>query len=124
MQKQKLELGIAGYSYADLYDPAKLRTLFERWHAELHASDAPLGARCDAYRANQGASLTPEALSELLVELAPTVSRFVARLFRVEDEWTELQRRTAEELHVFRLKDEVVKRRALKGKPDEGTRAA
>ena len=29
MQKQKLELGIAGYSYADLYDPAKLRALFD-----------------------------------------------------------------------------------------------
>ncbi len=123
MQKQKLELGLPGYSYADLYDPAKLRALFEAWHAELHAADAALGARYDAYRANEGADLGPQALSELLVELAPSVSRFVARLFRVEDEWDELRRRTEDELHVFRFKDEFVKRRALKRKPDECTRA-
>ena len=29
MQKQKIDLGLPGYTYADLYDPAKLRTLFE-----------------------------------------------------------------------------------------------
>ena len=38
MQKQKLDLGLPGYSYADLYDPAKLRTLFEEWHRGLHAA--------------------------------------------------------------------------------------
>ena len=87
MQKQKLELGLPGYSYADLYDPAKLRTLFETWHHELHAADAALGARYDSYRATQGADLTPQALSDLLVELTPSVSGFLARLkFRVEDE--------------------------------------
>ena len=121
MQKQKLELGLAGYSYADLYDPAKLRALFEEWHMELHAADAALAARYDAYRANLGADLGPQALSDLLVELAPTVSRFVARLFRVEDEWNELRRKTEDELHVFRFKDEFVKRRALKRKPEECT---
>ncbi|HEY2748465.1 MAG TPA: FAD-dependent oxidoreductase [Polyangia bacterium] len=124
MQKQKLDLGLPGYSYADLYDPAKLRTLFEAWHRELHAGDAALGARYDAYRATLGAELGPQALSDLLVELAPSVSRFVARLFRVEDEWNALRVRTEEELHVFRFKDEFVKRRALKRKPEECTRAA
>ncbi|MGZ3425003.1 MAG: FAD-dependent oxidoreductase [Polyangia bacterium] len=124
MQKQKLELGIDGFSYADLYDPAKLRLLFERWHAELHAGSAELGARYDAYRATQGRDLAPQALSDLLVELAPTVSRFVARLFRVEDEWNELRQRTEDALHVFRFKDEFVKRRALKRKPDECLRDA
>src|ERR1700759_5596072 len=108
MQKQKLDLGISGYSYADLYDPAKLRTLFEAWHQELHAQDAALAARYDAYRATQGADLGPQALSDLLVALAPTVSAFLARLFRVEDEWNELRVRTEEELHVFRFKDEFV----------------
>jgi NADPH-dependent glutamate synthase beta subunit-like oxidoreductase/NAD(P)H-flavin reductase len=122
MQKAKLELGIEGYSYADLYAPAKLRELFELWHRELSASDAALAARYDAYRATQGADLGPQELSDLLVALAPTVSGFVARLFRVEDEWNELKRRTEDELQVFRFKDEFVKRRALKRKPEECTR--
>ena len=125
MQKQKLELGLPGYSYADLYDPAKLRTLFETWHRELHAADAGARPRATTPIAPRRAPTSaPQALSDLLVELAPTVSRFVARLFRVEEEWNALRLRTEEELHVFRFKDEFVKRRALKRKPDECTRAA
>jgi NADPH-dependent glutamate synthase beta subunit-like oxidoreductase/NAD(P)H-flavin reductase len=122
MHKQKLDLGIAGFTYADLYDPARLRALFELWHTELHASDPALAARYDAYRATQGANLGPQAISDLLVDVAPTVSRLVARLFRIEDEWNELRKKTEDELRVFRFKDEFVKRRALKRKPDQCTR--
>jgi NADPH-dependent glutamate synthase beta subunit-like oxidoreductase/NAD(P)H-flavin reductase len=122
MQNQ-LTLGIPGFTYEDLYSPARLRALFERWHDELRAADPELTQRYDALRLSGGADLSPVELSELLVALAPTVSRFVARLFDVEAAWLAERRRVEEELQVFRFKDEFVKRRALKRKPEESTRA-
>jgi NADPH-dependent glutamate synthase beta subunit-like oxidoreductase/NAD(P)H-flavin reductase len=124
MQRPKLELKIPGFTYADLYAPDQLRALFERWREELGASDPALAERYDAYRATLGANLGPVELSELLVDVAPTVSRFLVRLFGVEAEWNEQRKAVLDELHVFRFKDEFVKRRALKRKPDECTREA
>jgi NADPH-dependent glutamate synthase beta subunit-like oxidoreductase/NAD(P)H-flavin reductase len=111
-----LNLGIAGFTYGDLYQPERLKALFDRWHEELSAHDGPLAARYDAYRG--GAELSPQELSDLLVTLAPTVSRFVARLFDVTDAWMAQRRAVEEELKLFRFKDEFVKRRASKRKPD------
>jgi NADPH-dependent glutamate synthase beta subunit-like oxidoreductase/NAD(P)H-flavin reductase len=118
-----LRLGIPGFTYADLYAPERLRALFERWHEELHASDPALAARYDAYRASGGTALGPIEKSELLVAIAPTVSRFVVRLFDVADEWNAGRARVEHELKLFRFKDEFVKRRALKRK-EECTRDA
>ena len=118
----QLELGIPGFTYADLYAPPRLRALFERWHEALHAANPALAARYDALRATQGNDLTPVQLSELLVELAPSVSRFVAKLFNVEAEWNAQRARAESELHVMRFKDEFVKRRALKRKADDCSR--
>ncbi len=107
-----LTLGESGFVYADLHSPARLKELFDRFCAELTAKDPALFARYRAYLAHE--ALAPEALSTLLVEVAPHVSRFVVRLFGVEAVW-EAQRRTViEELGVFRFKDEFVKRRALR----------
>jgi NADPH-dependent glutamate synthase beta subunit-like oxidoreductase/NAD(P)H-flavin reductase len=121
-----ISLGIPGITYADLFDPDRLRELFVRWHEELHRTDPDLGARYDAYRATGGADLGPEQKSELLVALAPTVSRFVVRLFGVEKEAEAQRQFVADELVIFRFKDELVKRRALKRKvsdPVAATRA-
>jgi len=115
MSTTTLTLGIPGFSYADLYEPRALRRLYDLWHAELHADNASLAARYDAYRANS-ASLSPEDTSHLLVELAPSVSRVVVRLFGVEKEWGAQKKAVTDELIVFRFKDEFVKRRALKRK--------
>src|SRR5690242_14515483 len=98
-----------GLSYDDLYDPEKLRELFERWHATLTPSVA---ARYDAWRAKQ--ELPPEELSQILVDVAPTVSKFVVELFGVEAEWQAQKKAVDDELIVFRFKDDFVKRRASK----------
>ncbi|HUS65232.1 MAG TPA: hypothetical protein VMZ28_11845, partial [Kofleriaceae bacterium] len=110
-QPHPIELGIPGFSYADLFAPARLRALHLRWREGLSPE---LGARYDAYRADGGASPTPEALSDLLVTLAPEVTRFVTRLFGCEAAWEEQRQKVLDELVVFRFKDEFVKRRATK----------
>ncbi|HZS38227.1 MAG TPA: pyridine nucleotide-disulfide oxidoreductase, partial [Polyangia bacterium] len=111
-----LPLGIAGVRYADLYEPAGLRALYQRWHDELAARDAALCARYDAYRASQGEGLTPEEISALLVDVAPSVSEFVIRLFGCKDAFSAQRRAVEAELVLFRFKDEFVKRRAWKKK--------
>ncbi len=110
-----LTLGEPGFVYADLHSPAKLRVLFERFCDVLAAEDAALAGRYRDYLAH-AAALTPEALSSLLVEVAPQVGRFVVRLFGVHREWEAQRQKVVDELGVFRFKDEFVKRRALRQK--------
>jgi NADPH-dependent glutamate synthase beta subunit-like oxidoreductase/NAD(P)H-flavin reductase len=120
----QLTLGIPGFTYPDLYSPARLRDLFDCWHDELRAADPALAAAYDGWRGGGGDGLGPVELSELLVALAPSVSRFVAHLFGVDKEWAAQRRGVEEELQLFRFKDEFVKRRALKRKADASTRVA
>lgn len=107
------ELGIAGFSFADLFSPYGLRRLYDAWLAELDAADAPLGQRYRAYR--DGQELGPEALSTLLTDVAPSVSRFLVKLFpQIRPHTERIAQATARELVLFRFKDEFVKRRSWK----------
>ena len=107
-------LGIPGFSFHDLRSPERLRDLFDAWERGLATADPSLHARYAAWRATGGTSLPAVALSDLLVEVAPHVSEFVARLFGVTSERDAERERTRQELAIFRFKDEFVKRRALK----------
>src|SRR5450755_3391732 len=104
-------LGIEGFRYGDLYEPARLAELDARFRATLAAEDADLAKRFDAYRA--GETLTPPMESELLVAAARPLGRFVARLFRVEKENQTLLDRAAREDVIFRMKT-FIARRAIK----------
>ncbi len=81
-----LTLGLPGFTYSDLYQPARLADLLRVFNAEVEADDAGLHHEFEAYRACQGAGITPEAISDLLVRMAPHVGRFVAKLFDVGGE--------------------------------------
>ena len=78
------DLGVPGYTFADLHDPERLASLYERFCEEVEAADPGFWAEWDAYRQAPDAPRTPVALSNLLVGMAPHVSRFVTRLFQVE----------------------------------------
>lgn len=79
-------LGITGFSYPDLYEPEKLRHLHEVFEDWTRQRDPDLITAFQAYRASNGLNMAPEAISELLVKMAPHVGQFVARLFGVEAE--------------------------------------
>ena len=116
-----LTLGIPGFAFADLFSPARLRDLYDVWLDEL-ARDAPsLHARYLAHR--DVVELSGIELSQLLVEIAPRVSAFVARLFSVQEEHGALAQGTVADLVVARFKDAFVKRRASKRKVSDGERA-
>jgi hypothetical protein len=78
--------GLEGFSYEDLYQPAGLRRLAERFDESLQQADPALFAEFDAYRKAGGKGLAAPVESELLIRVSRHLSDFVARLFRLEDE--------------------------------------
>ncbi|HEX8163280.1 MAG TPA: FAD-dependent oxidoreductase [Pyrinomonadaceae bacterium] len=113
------ELGIDGFTYRDLYDPARLRELTARFQAELEREDAALHAALAEYTRARGANLKgTRAESDLLVAAAPHLSRFVARLFRAEAEREAHAASVRAQDAVFEFKN-FVARRATKRVPAE-----
>ncbi len=117
-------LGIPGFTFADLHQPARLRALYELFCDEARRLDPELWAQWEVHRANPGA-LGHVARSELIVAMAPHVSRFLLRLFSIGPEADALAAETRVYDDVFRFKIDFVRRRALPllktGKPVEAT---
>ena len=106
-------LGIPGFTFADLHKQARLHALYDRFCADVAAMDPEFWREWDAYRQAPDAPRTPVALSNLLVRMAPHVSRFVARLFGVEADVEAMVAATRAEDPLFRFKIDFVRRRAL-----------
>jgi NADPH-dependent glutamate synthase beta subunit-like oxidoreductase/NAD(P)H-flavin reductase len=109
----ELVLGIAGLSYADLYDPAKLAELCRVFDAYLQKESPEDFVRFDAYRACRGEGMTPQAVSAALLAAAPWVSRFVAKLFGIEGARESLQREVRARDPLWKFKHEFAKKRIL-----------
>ena len=79
----EMPLGIAGFTYADLHEPAGLASLYERFCEEVRTNDSAFWEEWDAYRRDPDAPRPPTVLSALLTRMAPHVSAFLERLFDV-----------------------------------------
>src|SRR5437764_8545999 len=113
------QLGVEGFAYGDLYRPSRLRDLAEAFYAEVGRADPALRAALMDYLASRGENLKgTKAESDLLIAAAPHLSRFVARLFRVEREREELADGIRAQDPVFQFK-QFVQRRATKSFPAE-----
>jgi NADPH-dependent glutamate synthase beta subunit-like oxidoreductase/NAD(P)H-flavin reductase len=110
----ELVLGVPGFVYADLHDPARLGELARIFEGELAASDPAAAASLSAYR-ERGDALGPLKVSEALLAVAPHVSRFVARLFRVEEELAALREGVASRRPLWDFKRDFVRKRVHKG---------
>ncbi len=119
----ELVLGLSGFSYADLYEPAGLRRLHEHFLAEFAAHDAAAFATFERYRAAKGEGFGPKETSEALLAAAPHLARFVGQLFGVQRELEALERATAQESVLWRFKKEFGKKRARKADAGSAWRA-
>ena len=106
-------LGVAGFTFADLHDPERLASLYERLCEETEAADPVLWQAWDAYRVMPDAPRPPIDLSNLLIAMGRHVSRFVTRLFQVEPDAAFLDEATRAQDALFRFKVDFVRRRAL-----------
>ena len=108
--KNSLTLGIAGFRYEDLSRPEGLKRLHDTFVAEL-AEQPPrsLHREYQDYHSCRGEGMTPVAVSDLLVRLAPRVGEFVARLFDVSAERERQREAIQRELDaVFVFRKEIV----------------
>ena len=87
-----------GMEYEDLHESKGLRELLRRFERELHNTAPESHERYRRYRESGGTNWPQREVSELLLELAPRVGDFVARLFGVVD-WRERQ--------IQRCRDEI-----------------
>src|ERR1044071_4912739 len=108
-----MPLGVEGFSYADLHSPARLKDLHDRFCGDVAAADPAFWAEWDAYRQDPDAPRSPVAVSDLVVRMAPHVSRFLERLFDVSGSARELRTRTADLDELFRFKVDFVRKRSL-----------
>jgi len=104
-------LGIAGFSFSDLYQPNRLRDLHERFWEFAAARQPDLAAR---FAGLPQGSLTPPEQSELLIEAAVHVGEFVAQLFAIGPEVETLRSETARLEAIFRCKQEFLRTRVYK----------
>jgi NADPH-dependent glutamate synthase beta subunit-like oxidoreductase/NAD(P)H-flavin reductase len=114
---RKSPLGLDGFDYGDLYSADQLEALQAAFGAALREADGDLHQAYSDYRETQGADLDDIATSELLVNLAPHVGAFVARLFGVETERNAAMQRTRRDYTaLFTYKRAVVDKVAAKFK--------
>ncbi|MEK7468387.1 MAG: FAD-dependent oxidoreductase [Planctomycetota bacterium] len=109
-----LQPGIPGITYPDLYAPAALQRLLDLFHAGVERADPALWKAWQPYAASKGAGFGAPAVSELLIRMAPHVSKFVAKLFGVEEAAAELRAKIAGMLPIYLYKRDFIGRRVFK----------
>jgi len=107
------QLGVPGFWFRDLHDTHRLPDLLAAFDDYLSRSDA------DAFESLQRLRREPDrmgpiAVSAALVAAAPWVSRFVGRLFGIENELSAIESRTRAEDGAMRFRREFVQRRVAK----------
>jgi len=113
-----MPLGIEGFTYADLYDPGRLRDLYDRFDRWFSSVSPEHHARFERYRASRGEGMAKVEISETLLAAAPYVGRFVGKLFRLERELEAFREGVRQGDPLWRFRKDFVKKRVLR--PDAG----
>jgi len=100
-----------GLAFEDLHHREGLLKLDRHFVAFLDAADPALQARLAAARTNPDA-LDAKTESQLLLDLAPHLERFLAQLFGIADEVLALAHRHGELAPLYAVKRQFVQRRA------------
>jgi NADPH-dependent glutamate synthase beta subunit-like oxidoreductase/NAD(P)H-flavin reductase len=100
-----------GLSFPELYEREGLVRVDRAFLSLLRSTDAALAQRLEAARGAPD-TLDPKAESALILEIAPRLERFIARLFGIEAEALALARRHDELTPIYHVKRQFVQRRA------------
>lgn len=104
-----LELGISGFNYQDLHAPQGLARLSEQFDSVVKEGNSELYEKFKSYRECSGNGMAATEISEVLVQTAPLVGEFLARLFRVEESRAEQMRAVRTEIDtVIAFRNEIV----------------
>jgi NADPH-dependent glutamate synthase beta subunit-like oxidoreductase/NAD(P)H-flavin reductase len=112
-----MRLGVEGFRYADLNRVRRLEALDRVFLASLAEAHGALSRRFESWRA--GATLDKLEESKLIMEVAPFLAGFLARLFHIEAEHAALNARVRGDQVIFQWKKKVVEK-ILKDGPAAG----
>lgn len=113
MNEFDFDLGINGFKYSDLFDAVKLKSLAEKFYAEVDEKEPVLGDALKKYIGTAGTGYEKRVESKILTDAAPFLSDFVGRMFKITRERSELERTILEQNPVWKYKF-FVQRRAIK----------
>jgi hypothetical protein len=82
MTQKNFLLGISNFNYADLYNTARLNDLLAVFDESVKYHDTDLYTQFIAYRNTQGADLSPEQQSAIMVKVSQNFGQFVAKLLK------------------------------------------
>ena len=105
-------LGLAPYTFGDLFDPIRLKSLYDTFCAHLAQVDAALSADFAAY--HSGKPTPSKAESDLLIRVGARLGPFVAKLFHAADAAQSLRAHTLRQEVIFDFKQEYVGKRLRK----------
>jgi NADPH-dependent glutamate synthase beta subunit-like oxidoreductase/NAD(P)H-flavin reductase len=106
-----LELAF-GFAFSDLYSADGAARIDSRFLDELAAADPTLASRLAQARAS-AAPLQPRDEAALLLDVAPHLEDFVARLFGIEEPVQALEARHHELAPLYAVKRQFVQRKAM-----------
>lgn len=107
------KLGVANFNYSDLYNPSKLKELAETFYNEVKSQNAELHDALMQYVESRGENYEQKVSSKILTDSAPYLSNFVAKLFHIEREYSELLAEIKQDDPIWKYKF-FVQRRAIK----------
>lgn len=114
------QLGVEGFTYAQLRDPQHLARLTSAFEAFAQKHLAPEAwSLFTQYRDGKGEGMAPEEVSSAILAAAPALGAFVATLFGVTDARAALAAAIGRESVVFAFKREFVKKRTARRKRAE-----
>ena len=111
---EQLLLNISDFTFHDLYKPEKLSQLTELFFTELKQKNSSLFEKFSRYKENKGIGFSEIEISNLLVEVAPYLNNFIAKMLCVENEMKAKKLFAEKEHIVFKCKKEFFTRRVLK----------
>jgi hypothetical protein len=97
-------LGIAGFRYSDLFDAVKLKELAEKFYAELSETEPVLHSALAKYITTHGIGCEKRVESKILTDAAPFLSDFIARMFGISQERSELEKEILQQNPVWKYK--------------------
>ena len=109
--KDDFSLGIAGFTFADLYSPPRLRDLHQEFWKFAAAANPELARRFETLA---DAALPNPERSEILIEVAGVLGDFLAQLFDIRAAALRLSAETLNLEKVFQFKQDFLKTRVFK----------
>jgi len=117
--ENNFELGVAGFTFADLFNAHKLKELADVFYADVLEKEPVIGDALQKYIISRGKGFERKVESKILTDAAPFLSEFIARLFRIGPERDDLSHDITVQNPVWRYKFFVQRRAGKKYKPEQ-----